>query len=421
MPKATAAKTATKRKAAPRQTRQPLKDRTNEQSDVEDVDVEDDEGAKPKAKRAKTMAARKPRGKAADALAVIPETQPDPVDDIEQSIEMEPEPLDAHPMPAPKHAQPFARRSRSTSVQPVQPLAPRPSARSMSAQPGYPPPRERSGSVSGTERERRGGDPELRRKLNEMTKKYENLHLKYQNLQEVGRSNADTNFEKLKRTADEKTKDADKLIASLKKEIAELRKSNRPEKSETEGLQKQITALTTANTTITAERDSLKEKLQTTQNEVKSLEAKLIAARQQVSSMQESAKVPASATKNATKSIAANATEAQKEAKMKENLYSDLTGLIIRGVKRKDGEDEFDCIQTGRNGSEYPQGPVSLSSVPLTLCAKLCTSTSQSRTTPRSPTPRPPPACRTRRRNSPSNLSWTRTGTGICLRSYPIT
>ena len=38
---------------------------------------------------------------------------------------------------------------------------------------------------------------------------------------------------------------------------------------------------------------------------------------------------------------------------MKENLYSDLTGLIIRNVKRKEGEDEFDCIQTGRNGSKY--------------------------------------------------------------------
>jgi hypothetical protein len=37
---------------------------------------------------------------------------------------------------------------------------------------------------------------------------------------------------------------------------------------------------------------------------------------------------------------------------MKENLYADLTGLLIRAVKRKDGEDEYDCIQTGRNGSK---------------------------------------------------------------------
>lgn len=58
MQKATAAKTATKRKAAPKQARQPLKDRTNVQSDGD----EEEEVVKPKAKRAKTTAAsRKPK------------------------------------------------------------------------------------------------------------------------------------------------------------------------------------------------------------------------------------------------------------------------------------------------------------------------------------------------------------------------
>lgn len=38
--------------------------------------------------------------------------------------------------------------------------------------------------------------------------------------------------------------------------------------------------------------------------------------------------------------------------KLKEDLYCDLTGLMIHGVKRVDGEDVFDCIQTGKNGSE---------------------------------------------------------------------
>jgi hypothetical protein len=44
---------------------------------------------------------------------------------------------------------------------------------------------------------------------------------------------------------------------------------------------------------------------------------------------------------------------ASQTAQMKENLYGDLTGLIIRGVRREGGEggdDVFDCIQTGRNG-----------------------------------------------------------------------
>ena len=43
-----------------------------------------------------------------------------------------------------------------------------------------------------------------------------------------------------------------------------------------------------------------------------------------------------------------------KQAALKEELYRDLTGLIINSVKRRDGEDEFSCIQTGRNGSKYP-------------------------------------------------------------------
>lgn len=44
--------------------------------------------------------------------------------------------------------------------------------------------------------------------------------------------------------------------------------------------------------------------------------------------------------------------EATKHAALKEELYRDLTGLIITSVKRKDGEDEYSCIQTGRNGSQ---------------------------------------------------------------------
>lgn len=39
-------------------------------------------------------------------------------------------------------------------------------------------------------------------------------------------------------------------------------------------------------------------------------------------------------------------------AQLKEDLYSDLTGLILRGVERKDESDIYDCIQTGRNGSK---------------------------------------------------------------------
>lgn len=375
MPARRASTTATKRKAAPKtQSRQALKDRTNIQhggSDTEEVDNfdEDVESAKPKTKRAKTTTARKqPAARTtsksnatkrapAAMLGVIPETQPDPdvLEDVSQSVEIvdAADNMDITTAPTPPQVQRFVQRARSTSVQP---LLPRASARSVSAQPGYPPLRERSGSASGTERERRGGDPELRRKLNDMTTKYENLNLKYQNLQEIGQNTAQTNFEKLKRASDQKAKDASDLIASLKKEIAELKKQSGSSSSETTSLQKQVEKLTTTNNGLTTENGNLKNSLQVGQNEIKSLEAKLVAARQQLSSSSAAAESSkASEAKNAlNRSVGPNATDAQKEAKMKENLYSDLTGLIIRGVKRKEGEDEYDCIQTGRNGSKLP-------------------------------------------------------------------
>ena len=210
----------------------------------------------------------------------------------------------------------------------------------------------------------------MRRKMTDMTKKYEDLNMKYQSLQEVGRNEADANFEKLKRAADQKTKDANELIASLKKELAEARKSSNSSSSDTSGMQKQISSLTTSNEKLKTENADIRSSLQAAQNETKSLEAKLVAARQQLShsaSTQEKPSNSATTRNDLSRSVGPNATDAQKEAKMKENLYSDLTGLIIRGVKRKDAEDEYDCIQTGRNGSKsHPSSPTSANPTNLT-------------------------------------------------------
>lgn len=373
-PRRRASTAATKRKAAPKtQKRQALKDRTNIQagSDVEEVDEFEEDGGKSKAKRAKTATTRKQpaaaKSKGAKALSIIPETQPDP-EDVSQSIEADPDGMEINKQPTPPQVPRFFQRARSTSVQPlqprpsarsgsVQPLQPRPSARSMSAQPVYPPPRERSGSVSDAARERRGNDPELRRRLVEKEKQWEDLKLKYEALQEIGQNQAESNFEKLKRASDQRAKDQDAVIASLRKELAEARKSN-VSSSESTALQKQTSALTTANELLTNEAANLKASLQVAQNEAKALEAKLVAARQQLSqsATQETTatKAPGAATtrQDLSRSVGANANDTQKEAKMKENLYSDLTGLIIRGVKVKEAEDEYDCIQTGRNGSK---------------------------------------------------------------------
>lgn len=390
-----ATKPAAKRKvkAAPKEPRPALKDRTNipDGNETEEVDAfddnDDDMAAKPKAKKAKTTTTRKTAAaKAAEAARedapeekapakrgrkprrapspepplTIPETQPDPpqqMDDVEQSIEIDPDNMDIEKEPTPKRVPLYVQRAPSV---PLQPLLPRPSARTAvraaSVQPVFAPIRERSGSASATER--RGGDPELRRQLNDLTTKYENLNLKYQSLQDIEKG-GESNFDKLKRASDQKAKDASDLIASLKKEILELRKTSTTSNAETTGLQKQIASLTTSSEKVTAERNDLKEKLQLSQNEVKSLEAKLMAARQQVANAANEAKAHEVAKKQNT-SISVNVAEAQKEAKMKENLYADLTGLIIANVKRNESEDIYDCIQTGRNGSKYAFRTLSL-------------------------------------------------------------
>lgn len=94
--------------------------------------------------------------------------------------------------------------------------------------------------------------------------------------------------------------------------------------------------------------------LASAQTEVKALQSKLTAARNTAASLESAAaKVPGSAVKGGANrtnvAVAANTEVAQ----LKEDLYSDLTGLIIRDVKKGDTETLYDCIQTGVNGSEF--------------------------------------------------------------------
>jgi hypothetical protein len=95
---------------------------------------------------------------------------------------------------------------------------------------------------------------------------------------------------------------------------------------------------------------------QTSQTEIKNLSAKLSAARAQSESAITSSKTAGGAANGVNVRANANAGSKGDEAyilKLKEDLYSDLTGLMIHNVKRLQGEDVFDCLQTGRNGSEF--------------------------------------------------------------------
>ena len=87
-------------------------------------------------------------------------------------------------------------------------------------------------------------------------------------------------------------------------------------------------------------------------SEIKSLSTKLAASRAAEASM----KVPGSALNSGTTGGKSTPSEVVLAAQAKEDLYGDLTGLIIRGMNRGEGEDVFDCIQTGRNGSKFSNG-----------------------------------------------------------------
>lgn len=128
---------------------------------------------------------------------------------------------------------------------------------------------------------------------------------------------------------------------------------------ESRALQKQVSSkdaeLAKAQAIITQLNSSLSE----SQNENKALQAKLAASRTASASVESvHAKTPGSAMKGKgqTRTImigSAEAALAAQVAQLKEDLYSDLTGLILRGVERGDDADVYDCIQTGRNGSKY--------------------------------------------------------------------
>lgn len=108
---------------------------------------------------------------------------------------------------------------------------------------------------------------------------------------------------------------------------------------------------------LKADADEARAQLASAQSESKALQTKLAAARSTAASLEGASKVPGSAIKGgaanrANAAASAEAAQAAQLAQLKEDLYSDLTGLIIRDVKDKDAENVYDCIQTGINGSK---------------------------------------------------------------------
>ncbi|KAL8731554.1 MAG: hypothetical protein Q9181_004275 [Wetmoreana brouardii] len=215
------------------------------------------------------------------------------------------------------------------------------------------PPVIRKTGGAGSDTENGGGDPSLRRKLGEMTKKFENLDLKYKRLTDVGIKDAEANFEKLRLSSEAKSKAANELIASLKKELT----TQKALAQESRTLQKQLAAKDVDVSKAQALATELSNSLSEAQNENKVLQAKIASARAASTAIESAnSKTPGSAFKGKgpVRTImvgSAEAAQAAQAAQLKEDLYRDLTGLLVLGVDKGAESDVYDCIQTGRNGT----------------------------------------------------------------------
>lgn len=215
-------------------------------------------------------------------------------------------------------------------------------------------------------------DVSLRRRVGDLAKKYEALEARHRDLREIGVREAEQNFARLKKQAEERTAGkclyrncalttdvlipiaATQLITELKAELAAQTALAR----EGEELRKQLEASEAKTQNLEGTIQDLNKSLSGAKAEIKTLSTKLAAVR----SGDSNSRVPGSAIKTggpANRTAQAEAAHAsQAIAQAKEDLYADLTDLIIRGVKQEEVENTFDCIQTGRNGSKFGRLPL---------------------------------------------------------------
>ncbi|KAL6717057.1 hypothetical protein ACLMJK_004971 [Lecanora helva] len=213
-----------------------------------------------------------------------------------------------------------------------------------------PPAVSRKPADSTLDTEKAGNDPALRQKLEEITRRCETIESKYKTLKETLVKEAQENARNFEAKLHAKSKAADDLIASLRKELSLQKALSRDSRS----LQAQITARDADLTKTQALADQLSTSLAESQNENKALQAKLANLRSASTAFESiNAKTPGNKTPAARTVMVGSveAAHAAQIAQLKEDLYCDLTGLILRGIERGEGFDTYDCLQTGPNGT----------------------------------------------------------------------
>lgn len=119
---------------------------------------------------------RRPKSVTAPSEEDIPEAEPAVQEIVEETIIQE-------EVPEPVSVSPTKRRQSSLRASQGSPLK----------------------RISGAEDEKAGGEPELRRRLGDLTKKYDTLEHRYRNLRDIGIVEANTNMEKLKKQCERMT------------------------------------------------------------------------------------------------------------------------------------------------------------------------------------------------------------------------
>lgn len=147
--------------------------------------------------------------------------------------------------------------------------------------------------------------------------------------------------------------DASDLIASLKKELSDLKRLQTTSSTDLAKQQTTIAAQSEQLEKLTAADKASQARLAESANEIKTLNAKLEAARKSAAESTTSASTTTRTPAVKDRAAVVLPADSSADAYLKEELYRDLTGLLINSVKRRDAENEFSCIQTGRNGSTY--------------------------------------------------------------------
>lgn len=151
-----------------------------------------------------------------------------------------------------------------------------------------------------------------------------------------------------------------KVVEALKNDLKAQQKAQEDLSAETKILKKKLAAKETETLKLQAKVQELNKSLQEQQNESKVVSAKLVQTQNQLTQAQNqrnNAQVPGSAVKPGHRgplgNLKANVSGAADDAwlaKVKEDLYADLCGLIIVNVKKESDSNVFECVQTGVNG-----------------------------------------------------------------------